>query len=725
MLLLPGKGISPRTGPKFTSYMNLVTALPRDLTYTRNDSAATWRGSDGKLRVVSGLNEPRFDHTAAGKPLGLKIHEESRTNKCTNFNINPTGTTNMTVTGGTLELVDDSTELANAGLDKICTNGKVYKATGVGATAVVTFTGQFGNTNAHSYSIWARGEGTSTTGQLRRSGSGSPLLSINSGTGYQRYTIENDTPSSTSNELRITAFDGESTYFILNQAEEGTTVTTEIVTQGASATREDDELYLDDPNSKSYFDEARGFMTVHFRTAEKTRSATVYPIIAHDNSTNNTIGLRLGPENEIRGSVKAAAASKHLVQNQDEVPVDAARLYLHSAGVAWKPGEAFIASSGMKNLQTYTGDPSGITRINIGSRNANADPLVGYIMGVTISKKYPSDIQMGQALSRHFDKTIGYSGQSIAVGRFISQGTGLGDGRINMVEKWADAQPSLDIHVFNGATGGAALLQASENAAGNYYVHQDTGLFDGDAYAALETSMALAGNKCDLFIWSQGEQDSHHLGAAEPTKATYKTHLKSLLDQVRSITGNPPVLIDPIGRRTGTFSNTGGVQLVREAQSETITENAYIHRGPEKFDQALFDDVHPADAAYAVLGQRDGRKGLDLLGFTQAGVDGPSITGAVRSGTTVTVTISHDGGADFTPTTGIEGFHFFDDATEINITAAVRTNATTITLTLASTPAGTETLYYFYDAELTINTANIVMDNATPAMALRSTKVTL
>jgi len=194
---------------------------------------------------------------------------------------------------------------------------------------------------------------------------------------------------------------------------------------------------------------------------------------------------------------------------------------------------------------------------------------------------------------------------------------------------------------------------------------------------------------------------------------------------VRTLTGNPPVMIDPLGRRGGTFTNTGGAQLVREAEDEVALENAYVTRGPDKYDQALFDDVHLTDTGYVNQCERMGRKALDLLGFTTGGVDGPSITNAVRSGTSITVTITHDAGADFTPTTGIEGFHFFDDASEINITAAVRTNATTITLTLASTPTGVETLYYIHDDENPLTIANAVIDDSAPVMALRGAKIAL
>ncbi|HRC26917.1 MAG TPA: hypothetical protein PKX87_05750, partial [Alphaproteobacteria bacterium] len=99
---------------------------------------------------------------------------------------------------------------------------------------------------------------------------------------------------------------------------------------------------------------------------------------------------------------------------------------------------------------------------------------------------------------------------------------------------------------------------------------------------------------------------------------------------------------------------------------------------------------------------------------------------ATRTGTTVSVTIAHDSGTDLTPSIGIEGFSFFDGTTPIAITSAVRTNATTLTLTLASAPvSGTRTLYYGYDAMVGLNTANVVRDNSPYALPLRAGKISL
>jgi hypothetical protein len=108
-------------------------------------------------------------------------------------------------------------------------------------------------------------------------------------------------------------------------------------------------------------------------------------------------------------------------------------------------------------------------------------------------------------------------------------------------------------------------------------------------------------------------------------------------------------------------------------------------------------------------------------------VDGPAISGVSRIGTAVTVTIAHDGGTDFTPTSSIAGFHYYNGsdytASENVITGAARTSATTITLTLTSSSAGT--LYYGRGSLSTDTIANLVKDNSTQALPLQFSKWTV
>lgn len=170
-----------------------------------------------------------------GEDFRGPLVEPARTNKVTCRKANPTDTTNITKSGdaaAVLSVVDDSAALAAAGLDKICTSGKVYKLDNSegAATAIADFSGQTGNTNVHSCAIYVRGVGTGIFGI-------SLGLSVNytaSGS-YVQVKNENKTPANSTNILAIRVNAGGVVYFILPQLEEGAFVTSPIALDSTGA----------------------------------------------------------------------------------------------------------------------------------------------------------------------------------------------------------------------------------------------------------------------------------------------------------------------------------------------------------------------------------------------------------------------------------------------------------------------------------------------------------
>ena len=184
--------------------------------------------------------------------------------------------------------------------------------------------------------------------------------------------------------------------------------------------------------------------------------------------------------------------------------------------------------------------------------------------------------------------------------------------------------------------------------------------------------------------------------------------------------------IQRIGRRTGGYTNTGGIQAVREVQQEIIDAFGWCHSAAEIYDLGLYNNVHLDDAGYVSAAVRNAQVILPVFDAGQATQTGPRITDAIRTGTTITLTLSHDHAADFTPASAIDGFRFDDNGTPVTITAALRTDAVTVTLTLASAPlSGVETLYYGYDSMSAITPGNTLHDTGALRNCLRTTFINL
>lgn len=134
----------------------------------------------------------------------------------------------------TLTLVNDSTAVTAGGLSSICTSGKVFCLNNsLGTTAAYAdIYGATGNTNTHSLSVYARASVGPFQLQL---GSGAASSNF-TGSMYARrsYSVASGTSA---DFMRIRAPAGSIVFFILNQLEEATSVSTVIPVLGSIGTR--------------------------------------------------------------------------------------------------------------------------------------------------------------------------------------------------------------------------------------------------------------------------------------------------------------------------------------------------------------------------------------------------------------------------------------------------------------------------------------------------------
>ena len=538
--------------------------------------------------------------------------------------------------------------------------------------------------------------------------------------------------------MKISVTAGGIVHYILGQVEQHTFAdeeglgvpTTPIITSAASATRNADRLNNTSLTSASWFNSAQGALVFDFYPVAYNTVAIQYLFaFANGSATSggsaNYHSVRVNNDKGYTRNTIIAAGT-----GATQVSVDKPRLRFRSSfAYTWKYGQhSMVSPVTYCSLSGYTEPTGPYDRLEIGKLHSGSSPFFGGFKTITVYNVHCTVQKLITSMLTASDKAVIYLGQSNGEGGFRST-----VGQDNAGQRYS--YPVLDAYetgarnwLVDACLNGSALLSANDGGSG-YWI-DDGGTAGhisawGNAWRNAEPILrgwAQSAANISCIVWDQGDG-----GIVAVNPARHKAGLLNILQQVRGIlNADIPVILNMKGRR----GDTTQTQPVRDIYHELDADGAYpyIHASPEVGDLALADAVHLTDDnGYDTAFPRTVRKALALSGHSvTGGVDGPRITGAIRSGTTVTVTIAHDAGTDFTPTSSIAGFYFYDNATPITVTAAVRTNATTITLTLNSAPtSGIETLYHYYSGMSTVSAANLVRDNAANAVPLRSAKITL
>ncbi|WP_121119116.1 SGNH/GDSL hydrolase family protein [Croceibacterium ferulae] len=197
---------------------------------------------------------------------------------------------------------------------------------------------------------------------------------------------------------------------------------------------------------------------------------------------------------------------------------------------------------------------------------------------------------------------------------------------------------------------------------------------------------AIAGN-VDALLVIVGYNDATNSLIA--SKDAHKAKLRSLISKLRAEIGKSDL---PIFLGMSQFRYASGYQAVdqqhdwlHEAEYEVATTDANVYFAAHAYDLAqVSDGVHQAEASYPIHATRIGRNILRQLDGQQP-EKGPRATAATAlTSTTTEITIAHDSGSDFTPTSGITGFKVRAGTSLLAIASAQRTSATKVLLTHAS-----------------------------------------
>lgn len=221
--------------------------------YFRTDAPACVCASTRYARNLAGVFQAFGTDALRLTDAGLYVPEPAGTNKCTNYNANPTDLTGVTKFGAAasvLTLVDDSAALAAAGYGNIG-NGMVFdidNTTG-GSNAGFDIAGTMGNTNAHTVSAVIRvlndhaNNGIGTSAPIT-----GPTLTVAEYGTYKRASYTVAAPAAGTNTFRVRVGAGGRIRVILNQLEEASAASSHIVVAGSTGTRAAEAVTLSAPS---------------------------------------------------------------------------------------------------------------------------------------------------------------------------------------------------------------------------------------------------------------------------------------------------------------------------------------------------------------------------------------------------------------------------------------------------------------------------------------------
>jgi len=220
----------------------------------------------------------------------------------------------------------------------------------------------------------------------------------------------------------------------------------------------------------------------------------------------------------------------------------------------------------------------------------------------------------------------------------------------------------------------------------------------GQQYNTFTSAITASGGDCEAAIFLQGEQDAV-LGTSG---AAYQAGVQSLLDGVRNLVGRDStnfhfgvVLVGP----GAGFAPAGRLGAIRKAQLDFVAANtgAFVCGIATDADLAG-DSIHFNTESQIRQGYRYALGMANRLGALPYGAQGPRITGATRSGVTVTVAIAQNGGTQLLDGAGgngfaLTGFRVFNNGAPVTISSTA-ISGNSVVLTLASAPGGAVTLDY-------------------------------
>ena len=247
-------------------------------------------------------------------------------------------------------------------------------------------------------------------------------------------------------------------------------------------------------------------------------------------------------------------------------------------------------------------------------------------------------------------------------------------------------------------------------------------------YANLISVLGTSGGKFGTFLWCQGHNDAdaragaqHHLTAP----SLYMADLTSLLSSLAAAfptTGFYRILcsIPTIQSAASAKFLPSGIEAIREAHLRYVASDplaTYV----SGLDVSLApDDIHPSQAGNVTFARHFYRAFLQMIGLSSAGDQGPTLLGygsRARGSAAIALPVQQFGGTSFVcsgdPTTQFQVFPSGQLTGALPIAAVDLTRPSQISITLAATPADTQSLDVWYRLPFDLSSAagSAIYDN--------------
>lgn len=367
-------------------------------------------------------------------------------------------------------------------------------------------------------------------------------------------------------------------------------------------------------------------------------------------------------------------------------------------------GSITVGQGGWYNVQVRFSNDTGVT--------SNGSNKFGVGIVVLMIGQSNSELMFTQGTNTSPSLVSKHSGSAFpsTVGTWATLGTtaqgaeALGSALV--------AQYGIPVGLLNYAVSGSAM-NTWDGTGDTNYRNAKQGVID-------------SGGAVEYVSFIHGETDA----TSGTTQASYEIMLGTMTTNLRaditnrSTKTNLPILLALLGRGS-TMTSDANVEAIRAAQLSRVAALSDVYLSMITADLDLQSDhIHKTGASFAQQGQRLAECIKFLLG-TVSTYRGPSIAGAtVVDSTHTDVSIVHQGGTDFTPTSGINGFEIDDGGSIVVPSAAVRQDATTIRLTHTALSGGSPTVRYLYGLDGGVTYADAfsgeVVDNTSLALPLEN-----